>query len=145
MEKQFKTIHEQIELLKSRNIIIEDYDRAYKMLERNNYYYLINWYKELFLENNYKDRYINNTKIEEIYLVYQFDKNIKINFLKYILLIENEIDTYIAYEFSKSYGHKDYLNLKNFNYSDSKAPLINKFVNDINNVAFVIKISWYNL
>ena len=145
MEKQFKTIHEQIELLKSRNIIIEDYDRAYKMLERNNYYYLINGYKELFLENNYKDRYINNTKIEEIYLVYQFDKNIKINFLKYILLIENEIDTYIAYEFSKSYGHKDYLNLKNFNYSDSKAPLINKFVNDINNVAFVIKISWYNL
>ena len=132
MEKEFKTIEEQIKILKSRNIVIEDEDKAYKMLQKNNYYYLINGYKALFLKRKSKDEYIKNTKIEEIYAIYQFDKNIKINFLKYILLIENEIHTYIAYEFSKSYGHKDYLIPKNFNNSNSKIPLIEKFINDIN-------------
>ncbi len=132
MEKEFKTINEQIEILKSRNIIVKDYNKTYKILEKNNYYYLINGYKDLFLNEKHKDKYISNTKIEEVYAIYQFDKNMKMIFLKYILLIENEINTYIAYEFSKIYGHKDYLILKNFNNSNSKIPLIEKFINDIN-------------
>ena len=131
MEKVFKTLDEQIQLLKSRNILIEDYNKAYKILEKNNYYYLINGYKDLFLNHKYKNQYIKNTKFEEIYSIYQFDKNIKINFLKYILLIENEIDTYIAYEFSKAYGHKNYLISKNFNNSDSKIILVEKFISNI--------------
>lgn len=121
MEKTFKTIGEQIEILKSRNIIIDDYDKAYKMLSKNNYYYLINGYKDLFIDwTSKEEKYIENTKLEEIYKVYEFDKNIKINFLKYLLLIENEIDTYIAYEFLMSYGHKNYLIPKNFNCSKTK-------------------------
>lgn len=133
MEKEFKTIDKQIEILKSRNMIIENYDRAYNLLNKNNYYYLINGYKDLFLDNTSEvERYIGNTKIEEIYALYNFDKNIKINFLKYLLLIENEIDTYIAYEFSKSYGHKNYLILQNFNDSVSKKSFIQKFIDDVN-------------
>lgn len=133
MEKNFKTIEEQIDILKSRNMIIEKYDETYEILARNNYYYLINGYKDLFLDKTAKDeQYLKGTRIEEIYALYNFDKKIKINFLKYILLIENEIDTYIAYEFSKSYGHKKYLILKNFNNSNSKKTLITKFINDVN-------------
>ncbi len=133
MEKIFRTIDEQIEILKSRNIVIDDYEKAYKLLSKNNNYYLINGYKNLFLNNTSKEeKYIKNTTLEEIYALYQFDKNIKINFLKYLLLIENEIDTYIAYEFSKSYGHKDYLVLKNFNNSNYKKSLIEKFIKDVN-------------
>ena len=133
MEKTFKTIGEQIEILKSRNIIISDYDKAYKMLSKNNYYYLINGYKDLFIDwTSKEEKYIENTKLEEIYEVYEFDKNIKISFLKYLLLIENEIDTYIAYEFSMTYGHKNYLVPKNFDYSKTKKGLIEKFINDLN-------------
>lgn len=133
MEKEFKTIDEQIQILKSRNIIIENYEKTYNILMKNNYYYLINGYKDLFLDNtSKKEKYINGTNIEEIYALYNFDKNLKINFLKYLLLIENEINTYIAYEFSKSYGHKNYLIPENFNNSDSKKSLINKFIDDVN-------------
>ena len=133
MEKTFKTIDEQIEILKSKNIIINNYDKAYRMLSKNNYYYLINGYKDLFLDKtSKKEKYIENTKLEEIYAVYEFDKKIKINFLKYLLLIENEIDTYIAYEFSMVYGHKNYLVPKNFDYSKIKKGLIEKFINDVN-------------
>lgn len=131
MGKEFKTIDEQIQILKSRNIMIEDYDKTFKLLARNNYYYLINGYKDLFIDSTSKiEKYLNHTRIEEIYALYNFDKALKINFLKYLLLIENEIDTYTAYEFSKSYGHKDYLILNNFN--NSKKLLIQKFINDIN-------------
>lgn len=133
MEKEFKTVEEQIKILKSRNLKIEDYNKAYKMLIKNNYYYLINGYKDLFLDKtSQKERYIDNTRIEEIYALYIFDKKIKINILKYILLIENEIDSYISYEFSKTYGHKNYLNLQNFNHTKSNIFLLKKFINDIN-------------
>lgn len=131
MEKEFKTIDEQIEILKSRNIKIDNYNEIYDILKNNNYYYLINGYKDLFLnKNSVKEEYVDNTDIKEIYALYNFDKNIKINFLKYILLIENQIDTYISYEFSKNYGHKDYLIQSNFNYL--KNSLVDKFINDIN-------------
>lgn len=131
MEKEFKTIDEQIEILKSRNIKIGNYNEIYDILKKNNYYYLINGYKDLFLnKNSVKEEYVNNTDIKEIYALYNFDKNIKINFLKYILLIENQIDTYISYEFSKNYGHKNYLIQSNFNYL--KSSLVDKFINDIN-------------
>lgn len=133
MEKTFKTIDEQIEILKSRNIIINDYDKAYKILSKNNYYYLINGYKDLFIDKALKEeKYIKNTKLEEIYALYEFDKDIKIIFLKYLLLIENEIDSYIAYEFSKVYGNRNYLISNNFNNLNFENNLIDKFINDVN-------------
>ena len=133
MEKEFKTIDEQIQILRYKKMIIEDYSNAYKMLSKNNYYYLINGYKKLFLDKTAKtEQYIEGTKIQELYALYHFDKNIKIIFLKYLLLIENEIDTNIAYEFSKVYGHKNYLILTNFNYSNSKKSLIESFITNIN-------------
>ena len=55
MEKEFKTIDEQIELLQSRNLHIENKNIARKILLNNNYYYLINGYKDVFLNKNSKD------------------------------------------------------------------------------------------
>lgn len=133
MEKTFKTIDEQIEILKSRNILISNYAMTHKILSKHNYYYLINGYKDLFLDNTSQiEKYINNTKFEEIYSLYCFDKNIKIVFLKYLLLIENELNTYISYEFSKSYGYKNYLILENFHNSTFNNSIIQKLINDIN-------------
>ena len=88
MEKEFKTIDEQINILKKRNIIINDYEKAYNILSKHNYYYLINGYKDLFLNKESDiETFITGTKIEEIYALYFFDKIKKINFLKYLLII----------------------------------------------------------
>lgn len=133
LEKQFRTIDEQIQLLKSRNICVKNDNIGREILLNNNYYYLINGYKELFLKRNRKSEvFLNGTTIEEIYNLYDFDRKIRILFLEYILLIERKIDTYIAYEFSKKYGHKDYLISENFNNIDKNKKLIDKFINDIN-------------
>ncbi len=133
MEKEFKTIHEQISILKDRNLTITNDKIAHSILTDNNYYYLINGYKNLFIDNNCKkEKYKQNSSLEEIYNLYEFDRNIRIIFLEYILLIERKIDTYIAYEFSKQYGHKNYLILNNFNCNPKFSNNINKFINDIN-------------
>lgn len=133
MDKTFKTIEEQIELLQSRNLHIDNKETARKILLNNNYYYLINGYKDLFLNKNSKsEMFCNGTTLEEIYSLYEFDRKIRIIFLEYILLIERKIDSYIAYEFSKNYGHKNYLVQKNFNNINKNKELIDKFVNDIN-------------
>ena len=102
------------------------------MLENNNYYYLINGYKDLFSDKNAKtETFHEGTTLEEIYSLYEFDRKIRIIFLEYILLIEKKIDTYIAYEFSKNYGHKDYLIPENFNNISKNKELIDKFLTDI--------------
>ena len=98
MEKEFKTIDEQIELLQSRNLNIENKNTAREILLNNNFYYLINGHKDLFLnKNSKKEKFTNGTTLEEIYSLYEFDRKIRIIFLEYILLIERKIDTYIAY------------------------------------------------
>lgn len=133
MEKQFKTITEQIELLKSRKLKIENIEVATNILENNNYYFLINGYKNLFIDySSNEERYIEGSTLEEIYNLYEFDRKIRIIFLEYILLIERRVDTYIAYEFSKQYGHKDYLISNNFDYNQKNNIMIDKLLNDIN-------------
>lgn len=133
MEKTFKKIDEQIELLRSRNLQIKNDETAKEILLNNNYYYLINGYKDLFLNRKSKtETFRKGTTLDEIYSLYEFDRKIRIIFLEYILLIERKIDTYIAYEFSKNYGHKNYLIPENFNNISKNKELISKFINDIN-------------
>ena len=55
MEKEFKTIDEQIELLKNRNLHIKNLAIAREILSNNNYYYLINGYKDVFLNKNSRE------------------------------------------------------------------------------------------
>ena len=46
--KTFKTYVEQVEILKSRNMIIDNPESAIRFLEINNYYNVINGYKAPF-------------------------------------------------------------------------------------------------
>lgn len=133
MEKKFKTIDEQISLLKNKKLNIKDENSARAILLNNNYYYLVNGYKDLFLDKSKKTEvFLKNATLEEIYALYEFDRKIRITFLEYILLIERKIDIYISYEFSKKYGHKNYLIPENFNNINKNENLIIKFINDIN-------------
>lgn len=131
MDKEFKTIDEQIEILKNRNLNL-NYEYAKEIFTNNNYYYLINGYKDLFIEyQNEDERYINNATLQEIFSLYNFDSELRINILRYILKIERRIDTYIAYEFSKQYGNKNYLKESNFSDNKSVRLQISNFVAEV--------------
>lgn len=110
--KEFKTIEEQIELLKSRKIKINNEENTKKILITNNYYNIINGYKDMFLDDD--KNYIQDTSFEEIYSLYEFDRSLRNIFLEFILKIENSIRSLVSYYFSKFHGNDNYLILDNF-------------------------------
>lgn len=88
MEKTFKTIKEQIDILKNKNLDLDDC-LATKILEDNNYYFLINGYKELFLDKScLNEKFKKGTSLKEIFNLYEFDRKIRIK------MIMHYIDTY---------------------------------------------------
>ena len=114
-EKVFMDTRLQVRLLKSRGVIIKNNKWAKQTIRNVNYYNLINGYKEPFLQNGISsDKYLIGTTLEEIYALYEFDRKLRIVTLEYILEVEKQVKSLISYSFSKSYGHKDYLRLENF-------------------------------
>jgi abortive infection bacteriophage resistance protein len=112
--KIFKNLDEQIEILKSKGLIIKDEEFAKKILLKENYFF-ISGYRHLFMD---KDKmYAEGTTFEELYATFLFDRRIRNTMFKYILVIENNIKSILSYQLSKKYGYKeqDYLDEKNFN------------------------------
>lgn len=132
MEKEFKSIEEQIKILKNRNLIIDDEEFAKKILKENNYYYLVNGYKDLFVDKESEDeQFIQGVSLEELYALYKFDIELRMNFFKYIISLERRLNTYIAYEFSKNHGHRDYLVENNFDNKNNSSIKIIRLINEI--------------
>lgn len=131
--KQYKTNEELLEYLESKNVIIKNKTPALKKLEKYTYYSIINSYKYNFKDSN--NNYLPNVSFEEIYALYEFDKNLKLIMLKYALEVESLIKSLMSNHISNIYGVDDYLNANNL---DNKAnlmvrkKLIDKINEDIN-------------
>lgn len=82
-----------------------------KKIENYSYYSIINGYKSVFKDKN--NNYKPNVTFEEIFALYEFDKNIKAIFLKFTLEIEVIIKSLMANTLAKKYGVQEYLVVKN--------------------------------
>lgn len=125
--KIFKTIDEQIEILRSKGMVFEDYDKAREILLRENYFFL-NGYRSPFLMNGTK-RFIEGTTFEELYSLFTFDRFFRNIIFKNVLIVENNYKSIYSYVLSKKYGYKekDYLNINNFDRGKEK----NRQINDL--------------
>lgn len=113
--KDYKTYNELLAILISRGVASANPVKAIEILKQENYYNVINGYKKWFLQSTSpQDVYIGGTTLEEIYALFCFDRQARMLFLSEILRIENYIKSAIAHEFSKVYGHTDYLKVDNF-------------------------------
>ena len=114
-KKIFKTLDEQVEILKNKGLVIDNVDYAKEILLRENYFFL-NGYRHLFMKSSDNSMYIPGTKFEELYSLFLFDRKIRNIFFKNILIVENNVKSIISYQLSKKYGYKekDYLNPNNF-------------------------------
>jgi len=112
--KIFKTLDEQVEILKNKGLIISDEKKARKILFKENYFF-ISGYRHLFARSNTK-LFLEGTTFEELYGTFIFDRTIRNIFFKNILIVENNIKSIMSYQLSKKYGfkEKDYLNIDNF-------------------------------
>ena len=113
--KIFKTLDEQLQIFKNKGLVINDYNKAKKILLRENYFF-INGYRHLFLKSVSNRVFIEGTTFDELYSLFLFDRKFRNIIFKNVLTIENNIKSIISYQLSKKYGYKekDYLNPKNF-------------------------------
>lgn len=124
--KQFKTLDEQIEILKHKGLIINDEEYAKEILFRENYFFL-SGYRHVFLDPKNPKRYIEGATFEELYSLFLFDRHFRNILFKNLLILENNLKSIISYRLSKKYGYKehDYLKPKNFDTSPEKSRQVN--------------------
>ena len=119
--KEYKTFNQQLAVLRNRGLTVPTDGSPKRFLEQENYYNVINGYKDLFLQKDASgkcvvpERYIPNTHFNELKALFLFDRELRILFLKYILIFENSFKTVISHEFSKKYPKPNsYLEIKNY-------------------------------
>ncbi|MGZ8887182.1 MAG: Abi family protein, partial [Nitrososphaeraceae archaeon] len=98
--KTFKTIDEQIQLLKSRGMLFNDYTTAYQSMLNLNYYRLSGYW----LPYKNADDGSLDISFEEIIGIYNFDKEFKLLLFGAIETIEISARTKFAYYLSSKYG-----------------------------------------
>lgn len=128
--KQFKTIDEQIEILKDKGLIINDEEKTKKILLRENYFF-INGYRHVFMKPSDNKRFIEGATFDELYALFSFDRNLRNIMFKYLLIVENNLKSIFSYHLSSKYGYKekDYLKLSNFNTDISKHRQVTDVIN----------------
>lgn len=119
-EKPFKTLDELIEVMISRNILVDDNTK--KHLYYDSHYSIINGYKNLFIarprsrKNKNDDIYKKGTHFNEIYSLYNLDRELRSLFLKELMRAETFFKNVYFYEFYSEFGDKSsYLVRNNYN------------------------------
>ncbi|MHB1483823.1 MAG: Abi family protein [Saccharofermentanales bacterium] len=113
--KKFRNLDEQINILKSRGLVIEDEIKAKEFLYNNNYYRVSGY--SLTLRNH--DKFYPNTKFQNIIDIYNYDQELRNLLLKYLEIIEIKIKSIYTYEFSKKHGGIGYLDSNRFFCNDT--------------------------
>lgn len=110
MPKDFKTITEQIEILKNRGLSIPDEQAAYDFLMNNNYYRISGY--SLTLRNH--DIFNGTAEFQNIIDIYSFDEAFRALLMYELEHIEVKIKSVYSYCFTQKYGALGYLSSSNF-------------------------------
>jgi len=105
------TFQEQVDLLKSRGLIINDSEKALQNISRINYYRLSSYYAPFQIDRNL---FKPETSIEKIFRLYGFDKKIRALIFGALEIIEVTLRTKIAYYLSHKYGPFAYSDPQSF-------------------------------
>lgn len=124
--KIFKTLDEQIQILKSKNLEIDDIEYAKDVILRENYFFLMG-YRHLFLNPDNNKHFKDGANFRELYSLFYFDRQLRNIMFKNILIIENNCKSIFSYILSQKYGYKetDYLRVSNYNQSPEKIRQVN--------------------
>ena len=110
--KEYKNSNELLDYIISKGVSVNNKEDALYKIKTYSYYSIINTYKDVFKNTN--NEYKKNVSFDEIYALFEFDKNLRSIFLKYSLEIEMILKSLLAETLSSRYGIKDYLIKENF-------------------------------
>ncbi|MBT2569612.1 Abi family protein [Planococcus sp. ISL-110] len=119
--KEFASHDEQLEILEERGLKVADKETAKRILSRENYYALIDGYKEPFLEHDERlnpygfERYQKGTEFSHLYALHSFDRKLRLLLLNELLKFEKNIKSKVAYRFSEKFKETEsFLNPDNY-------------------------------
>ena len=124
--KEYKNSNELLDYIISKGVYVNNEEDALYKIKIYSYYSIINTYKAVF--KNINNEYKKNVSFDEIYALFEFDKNLRSIFLKYSLEIEMILKSLLAETLSSRYGIKDYLVKENFDDTVSE-PIITELIN----------------
>ncbi|WP_083553653.1 Abi family protein [Planococcus versutus] len=107
--KEFATHAEQLEMLEQRGLNVLNKAAAERILSQENYYALIDSYKEPFLERDEKlnpyglECFESGTEFGHIYALHRFDRKLRLLLLNELLKFEKNIKSKAAYRFSEKF------------------------------------------
>ena len=125
IDKQFKNLEEQIEILKYKGMTIPNEKYAQQILLRENYFFL-NGYRYPFMKSTNDKTFLPGVTFEEMYSLFLFDRSIRNVFFKNLLVIENNLKSIFSYQLSKKYGYKE--KSKNFTQERAKQKQVNDLI-----------------
>lgn len=120
--KQFKTHNVQLKMLRDKGLTINNASRVKRILERENYFTIINGYREVFAFQKSPFRFEPGTAFEHIYWLYELDRELRSIYLLYLLKMEKMLQSLIGYYFAETHknNNRAYLDFKNFRFVHSK-------------------------
>ena len=91
--KTFKTLDEQIDILKGKGLVIDDIEYTKNIILRENYFFLMG-YRHLFMSSDNPKLFLEGTTFKELYSLFYFDRQLRNIMFKNILIIENNTKVY---------------------------------------------------
>lgn len=127
-DKEFKSIEDQIRLLKERKLKFNDLANAKKHLLTKNYFNLVNGFETLLLTTNDSSSpkiYVDKT-FDDFIRLYNFDSKLSSLIFKSISEFETKLKTSIAYRFCKNHcstlrDNNNYIDIDYYKVPDSKS------------------------
>lgn len=120
--KEYKNSNELLDYIISKGVTVNNKEDALNKIKTYSYYSIINTYKDVFKNTN--SEYKKNVSFDEIYALFEFDKNLRSIFLKYSLEIEIILKSLLAETLSSRYGIKNYLIRENFDDTVNETTII---------------------
>ncbi|HEL9644091.1 TPA: Abi family protein [Streptococcus suis] len=121
MSKPFKTIDEQLEILRGRDLTIDNEMVARNALLSYGYYEIVNGYKTFLLKQDCEEeQFIENETFSHLLSLYELDKEIRNGVMEATLEVEIALRTAIAYTISEKFGSDESLYLRRSNYMRGK-------------------------
>lgn len=122
MTKPFKTIDEQIEILRGRGMIVDD--SARNVLLAENYYCVVNGYKDMFIDEQAssaspEERYEKGTKFDDLHALFLFDRALREKTFHYLIKAEAIVKSVSVYTFCEEHPEPDsFLNKSHYTSKD---------------------------
>jgi len=143
--KPFKSHRQQLNILLQRGMLFPENTKTetiINILARENYYNIINGYKDIFLERNPTNGTVikpeifkRGTTFNEVSALYFFDRDLRNLCLTYLLKIESALKATISYRFSEKFKGQlnPYFNLSNYTDDPQKTLLVAKNIATLSN------------